>query len=217
MADQADAMGNLTALLNAQAQPPQDPNQQAQVPPTSVMRPGLDGFTPGHVTLDQHARNAQLQLRARVVRSLLGLWPMLDMERLDATFPTWALSAGQLILDQHSASSSLAAQYLTAARYVAGVPGSPIIVPASPLPAEQIARSLRTTSVIAVKQAMTAGQTITQASANAFVLSSGAASRLVLNGGRDTVVQSVKADPRARGYQRVTSGKPCEYCASKSV
>lgn len=166
--------------------------------------------------LDQAARNAQLQLRAKVLRSLLGLWPLLNMEQLDATFPTWALSVGQLILDQHSMSASLAAQYLTAARYVAGVPGSPVIVPAPPLPAGQIAASLRATSVIAVKQAMTAGQTIPQASANAFVLSSGAASRLVLNGGRDTVVQSVQADPHARGFQRVTGGGACDYCESRA-
>lgn len=166
--------------------------------------------------LDHAARGVQLQLRARMLRSLLALWPILNMEQLDATFPQWALSVGQLVLDQHSVSSSLAVQYLSASRFAAGLSGSPVIISAQPLPAGQIAASLRSTSVIAVKQAMTAGQTISQASANAFVLSSGAASRLALNGGRDTIVQSVKADPRARGYQRVAGGGACDYCAERA-
>lgn len=168
------------------------------------------------MSLDHAARSVQLQLRARMLRSLLALWPILNMEQLDATFPQWALSVGELVLDQHSASSSLAVQYLSASRFSAGLSGSPVIIPAQPLPAGQIASSLRTTSVIAVKQAMSAGQTIQQASANAFVLSSGAASRLALNGGRDTIVQSVKADPHARGYQRVAGGGACDYCESKT-
>jgi hypothetical protein len=168
------------------------------------------------VTLAQQSRQAQLQLRARVLRQLLTFWPLLDMEQLDKTFPQWATAVGGLILSQHTVSSALAAQFIQAQRTEAGLLGPAPIVRADPPGAAQIARSLQTTSVIAVKLSMTAGQSLSQASANALVQSSGAASRLVLNGGRDTVVQSVKADPRARGYQRVTGGKPCDYCASKS-
>ncbi|MDQ3485451.1 MAG: hypothetical protein M3445_08620, partial [Actinomycetota bacterium] len=52
-----------------------------------------------------------------------------------------------------------------------------------------------------------------QTMADAFVQSSGAATRLVLNAGRETVTASVTADPRARGWQRVGGGKPCDFCA----
>jgi hypothetical protein len=168
------------------------------------------------VNLDQQARQVQLQLRARVLRQLLSLWPLLNMEQLDATFPNWATAVGGLVLSQHAVSSSIAAQFLAAQRTSAGIVGPAPIVRADPPAAEQIAKSLRTTSVIAVKQAMTAGQSISQASGNAFVLSSGAASRLVLDGGRDTVVDTVRADPRARGFIRVTGGNSCDYCASKA-
>jgi len=41
----------------------------------------------------------------------------------------------------------------------------------------------------------------------------GTATRLVLDGGRRTLVESIRADPRAEGWQRVTSGSPCAFCA----
>jgi hypothetical protein len=50
------------------------------------------------VTLAQQSRQAQLQLRARVLRQLLTFWPLLDMEQLDKTFPQWATAVGGLIL-----------------------------------------------------------------------------------------------------------------------
>jgi hypothetical protein len=43
IAQQGDALGNLTALLNAQSS---DPLPQGE-PPTTSLQPGLDGFTPG--------------------------------------------------------------------------------------------------------------------------------------------------------------------------
>lgn len=41
----------------------------------------------------------------------------------------------------------------------------------------------------------------------------GAAARHVLNGGRDTLREGVKADPVAIGFARVTKGDPCYFCA----
>lgn len=42
---------------------------------------------------------------------------------------------------------------------------------------------------------------------------SGAATRHVMNGGRDEIQQAQEADPRALGYIRVTDGDPCFFCA----
>jgi hypothetical protein len=125
------------------------------------------------------------------------------------------LAVGGLVTQQHQVSAAIAAQFITAQRALLGITSGPMVL-ADPLSAEQIAISLRSTSVIAVKQSMLAGKPIEKASQDAFVTSSGAASRLVLSGGRDTVVNTVKADPRAHGYRRVTSGRACDYCASRA-
>jgi hypothetical protein len=163
-------------------------------------------------TLAAANRNSQLKLRAVMLRSLLGLWPTLAVDSLDATFPRWALAAGQLVIAQHATSVQISAEYLQAQRFASGVAGAPVIVRATPPAAELVATALHVTSVVAVKRSMSAGQSAPQAMANAFVQSSGAASRMVLDGGRETITRSAIADPRARGWARVTSTRPCSFC-----
>jgi hypothetical protein len=40
-----------------------------------------------------------------------------------------------------------------------------------------------------------------------------AVSRALQVGGRETITSTVKADPRAVGYERVTSGSACDFCS----
>lgn len=47
----------------------------------------------------------------------------------------------------------------------------------------------------------------------ALVRVSGAVTRHVLNGARETLHRSVRADRRALGWARATSGAPCSFCA----
>lgn len=46
-----------------------------------------------------------------------------------------------------------------------------------------------------------------------LVRASGAVTRHVLDGGREALLASLRADQRARGWARVTSPQPCEFCA----
>lgn len=52
-----------------------------------------------------------------------------------------------------------------------------------------------------------------QAARSALVEASGAASRHVLNGGRNTILKVVQNDHVALGWARVTDGDPCAFCA----
>jgi hypothetical protein len=49
-------------------------------------------------------------------------------------------------------------------------------------------------------------------SIHVFVRAAGALTKLVLAGGRMTLLRSVEADPRTIGWGRVTSGDPCAFC-----
>jgi hypothetical protein len=64
-----------------------------------------------------------------------------------------------------------------------------------------------------LKDAAKRGATAETAMRNAFVLSSGAAARLVLNGGRQTIYDTGRDDPATTGWYRETSGDPCAFCA----
>jgi hypothetical protein len=46
----------------------------------------------------------------------------------------------------------------------------------------------------------------------AFVRTSGAITRHILDGGRDTILGSVERDEQALGWARVTDGDPCYFC-----
>lgn len=157
-------------------------------------------------------RQQAMAMRASTMRDLLRLWPGLDWNRIEASYPAWYGSVAALVQRDRRTMAGLAIRYLRDFRLAEGIPGAPPLVLATPLHVEQLATSLRVTSVIAFKRGVGAGQKVERAAANAFVQSSGAVTRHVLDGGRQTVMNTVRADPRARGWARVVSGNGCEFC-----
>jgi hypothetical protein len=162
-------------------------------------------------TLTRNYRAQNLALRAQTVRDLQRIWPALDWRNLERTYPAWFAAAATLVQRDRTRSAGLASLYLKAHRLQAGIPGAPNVVLAGAAPAEQVATSLYVTTVVAVKKSTMAGKTAQQAMTDAFVQSAGAATRLVLDAGRDTIRKTTTNDPRTRGWQRVTSGG-CAFC-----
>lgn len=157
-------------------------------------------------------RRQTLALRTATVRDLLRLWPALDWKRLDATYPAWALAVGRVVQQNRQASAAMGAAYLRAFRTAEGIDGPAPAVLSGDINPEQLAVSLRVSSVVAAKKAAEAGRTPADAMRSAFVLSSGEMSKLVLNGGRETVLRSLAKDGKARGWQRVVSPGACNFC-----
>lgn len=162
--------------------------------------------------LTQRHRAQQLLLRRATETQAARLWPALDFDRLDATFPTLASSTARLVKANGQTSAGLAAGYLREYRREQRVSGATKIVIAKPFDAEQFATSLRVTSVVIVKKATANGIAPEVAMANGRSMMSGALARLVLNAGRSTITDSLAADPRARGYERVLGGSGCDFC-----
>lgn len=156
-------------------------------------------------------RRQTLVLRAATIRDLHRLWPALDWTRLDETYPAWVAAVSTLVARDRLTAAGLATAYLRAIRMSRDVPGAPAIVLPEAAPAAQVATSLRVTTLVAAKRAASAGLGEKAAMAQAFVQSSGAATRLVLDAGRETVRLSTLADPRAVGWQRVGVGR-CDFC-----
>lgn len=165
------------------------------------------------VDLTETHRQAQLAVRAAFLRDLLILWPALDVRRLDETFPGWAHAVALLIGKHRATSAGLAVAYVQALRAsLIGLGGfTPVL--ADPAAPDQITRNLIVTSVIPVKKAMGREVALSAARDAAFVLTAGATSKLVLDGGRQTILDTVHRDRKALGWRRVTDSRPCSFCA----
>lgn len=156
-------------------------------------------------------RRAQLALRSLAIRDYLRLWPLWDgqpggFERLiAATVP--------LVEAHHRTSSGLAAAYYEAFRRAEAPGGSPATRLAS-LDKAALTVSMYTTGRNMTRRALAAGMPPEAAMRAALVRTSGTVSRVVLSGSRDTLVETVRADRRARGYRRVLSGHACDFCQS---
>lgn len=169
--------------------------------------------TDAGAALTEAHRQAQVRLAAETVQLMRILWPLLDPENLDATVDRWLRSTIRLVGDQRARSARLAAEYFRMFRSVEIGESDFAAVLADQPPPAMVATSLIVTGPVAIKRAMTRLVPLTTAVRNAEALSSGAAIRHVLNGGRDTLDANIRRDRRSLGFVRVTDASPCWFCA----
>lgn len=168
--------------------------------------------------LTEAHRLAQARLGAQVVIELGSAWALMDVTDLDRSALRWAAVASPIIRNRRVQSANLGAAYLrsfrTAELGLAVNDHAPVLSPT--VPNEALLSSLRVTGPVKVKQALSRGLSPTDAMALGQAQSSGAGMRHAINGGRDTIIGSLNTDPRALGYMRVTSVKPCGFCVMLS-
>lgn len=165
-----------------------------------------------HALTEAH-RLAQARLGGQVASQSLAAWNLVDIENLTATTETWLQVSVPLIKAQHRQSAVIAADYLRAYRAVQlGTLDGPAASLAAFDPI-RVATSLTVTGPVALKSAMARGLSLAEANDIARARMSAASQRQALTGGRDTITETVKTDPRAEGWRRVTSGKSCEFCS----
>lgn len=170
--------------------------------------------TAGRALTEAH-RLAQVRLGAQTVRDLLNIFPLLDPTDLDATTARWLRVAAPIIRTRRDTSATLAANYVNIFRTLElGDKARPVVpVLAETVTAERLATSLLVTGPVALKQAMTRGVLLGQAVRTASTTSARAGMRHALNGGRDSIIETVAKDKTALGWARATSGAPCAFCA----
>lgn len=167
--------------------------------------------TPEGTALTEAHRLAQGTISGAVIRQLVLLWRMVDFKDVRGSFPAFLELALPVVLAAHGQSAGLSNAYLTAFRSAEGVSGEADSVPVPLLPTEQVATSLLVTGPVAVLTGVRAGHDEATAMQNALTQTLGAGSRLALSGGRNTLLGST--DTSLVGYARVTSGRPCHFCA----
>jgi hypothetical protein len=169
--------------------------------------------TPPGAALTETHRLAQLRIGAATAVRVTSLWRLLDVDDLAATTPVWLSTAMQAITTQHTASAATARRYYQEFRTVET--GGPLAgtLPTPGMIDEAVSRSLVFTGPTRVERARRMGAPLDRAIDVARVESGRSAQRHALAGGRDTITQAAAADPRAAAWRRVTSAKPCDFCA----
>ena len=158
---------------------------------------------------DQH-RRAQAHVRARALRDFLALWPLWTGDQ--QSFSRLVTATMPLIRVYQQMSATVAASYYQAFRDAESVAGDPTVRLAAPIIPKQITASLYVTGEAMTRNALQGGQSPRQARGAALTRVSGAVTRHILDGGRDTILGSVAADKQALGWARITDGNPCYFC-----
>lgn len=158
-------------------------------------------------------RAGQLRLRQSLVRDLLRVWPMFDPADITGSWSKLEPVLVALVQSRFPLSARIAATYLPEFRAAEGVIGSvTAVVPDTPL-ADVIVPNLRFVGPSNAGRMWATGQQPSQIARTTLVNIEGELTRQILAGGRQTIVDTVRDDRRARGYSRVTDGAPCAFCA----
>lgn len=165
--------------------------------------------------LTEAHRVTQIRLGARTVAQLRAAWRLLDPADLDATYQQWLRVAIPIVRANRAMSARLAAAYLEAFRTAElGLAGGGFTaVLAAPVDVKAVTTSLLVTGPWSIKKAMTRAVPLGRAVDVAEARTAAAAMRHTLDGGRDTIVDSVAADRQALGWARVASAGACAFCA----
>jgi hypothetical protein len=161
--------------------------------------------------LTQAHRQQQLAVRARLLRTMLSLWPLFDPTDIDRSWGAMEPALTALVDQGRRESAMRAGTYFQAFRAAEGVPGTARIPALAPLPREQVITSLRVTGPVTAKTLIERG--VQDIAPRTFTSLSGSAGRMALSGGVDLLLGAVREDSRAVGWARVTDFDPCAFCA----
>jgi hypothetical protein len=164
----------------------------------------------GRALTEQH-RKAQLQIRAQALQDYTRLWPVWEGD--EGSFVQMVLATIVLVKGYQVISSQTAGNYFQSFRIAEGAKGEARTKLADPVDEEKVRAALFATGQLAVKQSLESGKSAEHARGVALTQTSGAVSTQILNGGRETILQSVGDDKAALGWCRVTDGDPCAFCA----
>jgi hypothetical protein len=160
------------------------------------------------------AQASQAGLAVALGLALAVLWPNLDLANLRRDLPAFKAAVAQQVQRYAAASATLAArQYAQQRKAAVGGGFSPR--PVDPPPVEQVAQAvdwaaqpLWAADVLA-QPPTEAGST---AIADAKARLAASSERLVLDAGRNTIIDNAQRDRQAKGWARVPEPGACSFC-----
>ena len=166
----------------------------------------------GRAATEAH-RRLQGRLARLTVVQMRQLWRLIDLDDIDGTVQGWLSATSDLVRRQHAVSVGIAERYYR--RFRTAEVGEPLLgpLPRPGLSEQAVRTSLLVTGPYRIWALLGKGGTLGDAARTAFTTSTAAATRHVLNGGREFIGGAVAQDSRALGWIRVTRGDPCAFYA----
>jgi hypothetical protein len=163
--------------------------------------------------LTEAHRLAQLRLGVGVVAQMRSAWQLVDPEDVEGSQGDWMTTVVPIVQAGKAHSAGLAAAYLRAHRFAETGGYGPDPVQSSGVNLAALGVSMLVTGLYSIRGNLAKGEALNQAMDVGEARTAASAMRYALDGGRETVLETVKADPLAQGFQRVTSGAACDFCA----
>lgn len=161
--------------------------------------------------ISEEHRRRQVLLRGLITAQLLQVWGAFSLQDVDTSWTAIEPAVMAIVANGRRMSELLAENYYRDFRLAEGIRGGIPDLAARTEWRAAAQASLQITGPIAAKRLLAAKAP--RAAEVAFVRMSGAATRIVANGGRDVLIGATSRDRRSVGYARVTSPKPCAFCA----
>lgn len=155
-------------------------------------------------------RRLQEQLRARAIAEVALAWQLFRGDI--GTWRAFEAVAAAIVRRRRRESAGLAVARIRERAAEAGVEVPAPVLPPDP-PTEQLVRSLGATGLAGTWAALARGLPLAQAREVGLARVSLAASRHVLDGGRLAMLEAAAASDGRMGWRRVTSARPCAFCA----
>lgn len=150
----------------------------------------------------ERLRQAQIAVRALVVRDLEAFWTSLDLSRPERSRDALVAFTRVLVSSYGEQAAGVAADWydeVRAAERVSGRFRARMVVPDEGDAVEGTVRRA-------------AGALFTDDPGAALASITAVAPKYALTGARQTIITSTDRDPRASGWQRVTRGSACRFC-----
>jgi len=146
--------------------------------------------------------DAQVRISELADRDLTQFWGSLDLNRPERSRDQLLEFVPALTETYGFAAAAVAADWYDEVRAAEGVRGRFAATMADPFPAEYVEKRVR----------FGASHLFTETPAAMLPFLADAVQEYVLQPARDTVVQSVAADPKATGWHRQTAPGACNFC-----
>jgi hypothetical protein len=138
-------------------------------------------------------------------------WPLLDPHDIKGTLPQFMAAVQSIIQGYGRASATAALDFYRKQRAAAGVT-TPVALKVAKAPDVQTMQDAIGAAISSLYG------TVTPESEQAVLDSvSEAAAQLVLDQGRDTIIENALRDPKAKGWVRVTEPGACSFCLMLAI
>lgn len=177
----------------------------------------------------QHQQAKQQALTGLLAPALASAWSVIDLNDLPATMPKYELTIAALVRKFGLGSAKIAADFYQQQRTAAHIPGRFTPKLADPAGSDEVSRSVSWATrglwtqpndeplTPSAEPELEEPESVPDHIQSAQTLVKGVTQKMVVDTGRNTLLEAIKADQKCRGWAREARPNACYFCAMLST